>query len=305
MTRKRTPDILDWEELEQAPNVRGAFSFLTIPGQVISIDRKEEVQRSAEPLRNDQTSTKDITSTVDRPPTVDRTTAVPITLTEDKVSTVDGMRSPDRMSRSYRVHRCRSVQDGHSHGETILYDTLWRLGSAVNEHREVTIGWDAMGRAARMSDKAAKRNLNQLTGKLAVELVAKEDSARRVGRTYRIFSFDQILARRKAAGMEYVVRDKGVRFVTVSGEPLGGGDGLGAPRMASTKDITSPVDRASTECEGQRSALCRRATSLMTVDRTPTVDKTSTVSGDKTSPVSVDKTSPLIGNYLGNSLAGC
>jgi len=155
---RNSEEILDWEELEQAPNVRGAFSFLAIPGQVVNIDRNSDAQQG--PGTPPQLTTVDITSTV------------------DKTSTVETLRPQYQTGRPYRVHRCSSVQDGHSHGETILYDILWRLGTGSSkEYREVTIGWDCMAREARMSDKAAKRNLTQLISKLAVELVEKEDSA--------------------------------------------------------------------------------------------------------------------------------
>ncbi len=33
----RSKEVLDWEELEQAPNTRGAFSFLRVTGPVINI----------------------------------------------------------------------------------------------------------------------------------------------------------------------------------------------------------------------------------------------------------------------------
>jgi len=82
--------------------------------------------------------------------------------------------------------------------------------------------------------------------------------------------------------MEYVVRDKGVRFVTANGDPFGFGNHSNATASytSSTVDKTSTVDRTS-PASG---------------------DKTSTVSMDITSPVSVDKTSTPIGIYIGNSL---
>jgi hypothetical protein len=165
------------------------------------------------------------------------------------------------------------------------------LGSGeIKEFRVVTIGWDRMARKARMSDKAAKRNLTGLIAKLAVELVREEDSARRIGRTYRIFSYTEILERRKAAGLMYVVRDKGVRFVTADGRQLPNGQNARPDFECKTPtvDVSTTVDKISP----------------VSVDVTSpvSVDVTSPVSVDVTSPVSVDVSSPPLGSYLDNSL---
>jgi hypothetical protein len=128
--------------------------------------------------------------------------------------------------------------------------------------KRITMGWDRMARKAGMSDKAAKRNLTLLIKKLAVELIASEDSATRTGRTYRVYSFAAILQRRAAAGMLYVVRDKGVRFLTIT-----------EVETFATRQTTEPIRN------------------VATVDIPSTVDKTSTVMGDKTSTDTGDKTS--------------
>ncbi len=131
-----------------------------------------------------------------------------------------------------------------------------------------------MARKAGMSDKAAKRNLTYLIDKLAVELISPENSATRTGRTYRIYSYISILQRRKDAEMLYVVRDKGVRFLTrsevqefreqqVDEEVLG---------MCATKTFT--VDKTST----------------VDLPTTATMDEASTDTVDKTYPEAVDKT---------------
>lgn len=255
--KKTTPDILDWQELEQAPNVRGAFSFLTSTAQVVSIARGQEPQTPHEP--------RNTTSTVDVVSTVDDTTTV------DKTSTVDVSQSVKCSERKRRIYPCTLAQDGQSHGETALYDALWRLGAGdTAEYRDVTAGWDVMARAARMSDKAAKRNLTSLIAKRSIDLIAPEDSSIRRGRTYRVYSYEVTLERRKAAGLIYVVRDKGVHFVNAAGER---------------------IDPGGTVSQGQNGKTS-------TVDVSSTVDKTSSETVDGTSPDTVDVSSPLISNYL-------
>ncbi len=248
--RREVREALDWEELEQAPNTRGAFSFLKAQGAVVSIADHRQVEPSAPSLEEcaaQQSRPMDITSTVD---VVQKT------------------------ARPYRIHLCQKVQDAHSHGENQLYAMLWAEGrtdilatdDASQKSKIVTMGWDRMARKAGMSDKAAKRNLHQLIAKLAVEQIAPEDSGTRRGRTYRVFCFTSILEARKQCGMEYVAKDKGVRFVAKDGSPLK----LDMTRKTSTVDIPS------------------------------TVDKTSTGTVDITSTDTVDKTSPPLGSLLGS-----
>jgi hypothetical protein len=254
--QRRTTELLDWEELEGAPNTRGAFSFLRTQSPVINIQEHRQ-QESKGPA----TSTPhDKTSTVDNPSTVD-------------VSVSSS--TPARRTRPYKVHRCYTVQDGHSAGENQLHSALWRSGvadvSASNDPdtRRVTMGWDRMARKAGMSDKAAKRNLTLLIEKLAVDLLASEVSATRTGRTYRVYSYAAILERRAAAGMLYVIRDKGVRFQTET-----------EVAAFSGAKATGPTDKTST------------------VDISSTVDKESTKTGDKTSTDTVDKTSTPLRSSL-------
>jgi hypothetical protein len=250
MKRQRnTTERLDWEELEEAPNTRGAFSFLRPQSPVINIQehRQQALEYSADSAWEDKTSTVDNLSTVDASVT--------------KPSSL-------KRTRPYKIHRCYTVQDGHSVGENQLHSALWRSGvvdvSVTNDPdtKRVTMGWDRMARKAGMSDKAAKRNLRLLIEKLAVELIASENSATRTGRTYRVYSYAATLQRRTAAGMLYVVRDKGVRFLTEAEvETFSAAQTTGPTHKTSTVDIPCTVDKSSTA----------------------TVDKTSPETGDKTS----------------------
>lgn len=259
MKRQRnTTELLDWEELEEAPNTRGAFSFLRPQSPVINIQehRQQEQEDSADSRQDDKTSTVDNLSTVDALAT--------------KPSSL-------KRTRPYKIHRCYTVQDGHSVGENQLHSALWRSGvadvSVTNDPdtKRVTMGWDRMARKAGMSDKAAKRNLTLLIEKLAVELIASENSATRTGRTYRVYSYAAILQRRTAAAMLYVVRDKGVRFLTEA-----------EVEAFSILQKTAPIRKTST------------------MDIPYTVDTTSTLTVDKTSPDTGDKTSTPLRRSLRN-----
>jgi hypothetical protein len=117
----------------------------------------------------------------------------------------------------FRVRRAVLAQDGHSSGEEVLYQSLWNSRYARPEAKDtrlVTIGWKAMAKLARMTPRNTRRNCQSLIEKLAVEQLSEENSRESIGRTYRLFSYKAILERRRAAGMEWITRSRGVAFVT-------------------------------------------------------------------------------------------
>ncbi len=61
-------------------------------------------------------------------------------------------------------------------------------------------------------------NIAGLRAKLAIEVLDEHDSRDVMPRLYRLYSYKEILDRRKAAGLEYVIRKKSVVFVTESGD---------------------------------------------------------------------------------------
>ena len=119
------------------------------------------------------------------------------------------------------VRRAVLAQDGHSSGEEMLYQALWNSKYTRQETREtklVTIGWKAMSKMARMTPRNTKRNCQSLIDKLALEQLSDENSRESIGRTYRVFSYKSILERRRAAGMEWITRTRGVEFVSPPAE---------------------------------------------------------------------------------------
>ena len=66
---------------------------------------------------------------------------------------------------------------------------------------------------AKLDRSNCKKNILSLIEKLAVETVGQHSVQRNVGKTYRVYSYSAILRRRKQAGMLYIVRANGVRFV--------------------------------------------------------------------------------------------
>ncbi len=134
---------------------------------------------------------------------------------EAKRDTPSALPVPAEGSR-FRVRRAVLAQDGHSSGEEVLYQSLWNYRYARQESKEtrlVTIGWKAMSKLARLTPRNTRRNCETLIEKMAIEQCSEENSRESIGRTYRLFSYKLILERRRAAGMEWVTRSRGVVFV--------------------------------------------------------------------------------------------
>lgn len=241
--RAKPTDILDWEELEEAPNTRGAFSFLRPQSTVINIgDHRSLEVTTADPreaqdrqLAEKAVSTGDVLSSGDFLSTVDDMSI----LGQATLENVNADSFRTRAKRPYREHRCFRVQDAHSPGENQLFAALHNAARPDGEDRRITIGWTRMAALAGLSDKAVKRLTRSLIDKLALDLVAPENSATKTVRTYRVYSFANILKRRNAAGLQWVIKDKGVRFVSKDLSVTGGVGGEPLCSITSTVDIKS------------------------------------------------------------------
>ena len=77
----------------------------------------------------------------------------------------------------------------------------------------VTMGLGRLSKAARLSENNCRLNIRSLKKKLALAEVGPEDSPAGIGKTYKVYSYTAILAQRRAAGLEWVIRTKGVKFV--------------------------------------------------------------------------------------------
>jgi len=119
-----------------------------------------------------------------------------------------------------KIRRALKAQDGHSTGEQAVYQALWNAaGAETAETRLIRIGYGGLQSLCGLDKTNCKDNIQSLIRKLAVEVVSPFSVERNQGNAYRIFSASAIMKRRKAAGMEWVIRNKGVRFVTYS--PMG------------------------------------------------------------------------------------
>jgi hypothetical protein len=118
-------------------------------------------------------------------------------------------------SHRLRIRRCAATHDGHSLGEEVLYQSLWKAASPESaETRTIVIGWRGMSQLCRMTPKNCKINTQRLIRKLALEVLSPYNTPESIGTTYRVYSDQAIFERRRAAGFEWVVRSRGVEFVS-------------------------------------------------------------------------------------------
>ena len=120
-----------------------------------------------------------------------------------------------RPRRRTRIREATTVQDGHSLAEQAVYDAMYRAGKPYQgDSRILTIGLRTLAELSRMAYSNCKANVRSLVSKLALD--ERPGFSYTDGRTYIIYSFREILRRRKAAGLTHVVRTRGVAFVDPS-----------------------------------------------------------------------------------------
>jgi hypothetical protein len=170
-----------------------------------------------------------------KPATVQRIISVEEPYTVPTHSTVPAQTFQD--ARRWKVKRTRGVEDGHSLAEQEVYRTLWKVGVPEGDdpeaNRTIRIGYDRLAGMVRLSWVTVKANLRSLEKKLAIEVVAAEDSANREGKQYRVYSSASIWARRQSAGLLWVRRTRGVELLAAE-------SGTAPTEPAAVSEIPTP-----------------------------------------------------------------
>ncbi len=116
--RDHVRKILDWEELESAPNTHGALSFLKSAAEIVSIRKNDDLKTLA------------------------------------PSNPTPGVRKLSAKKHKPNPKPCFLAQDGHSLGEAALYQVLWaRAKPDADDSRIITAGWRTMKRFCGMTDK--------------------------------------------------------------------------------------------------------------------------------------------------------
>jgi hypothetical protein len=121
---------------------------------------------------------------------------------------------------SKRVQRVVLAQQSMSLGEERVYQTLWHAKPAdgvtqiTRRMKSFSMGYDRLARLTRLNEKSIRDLMPKLIDKKILEIVMKEDSWTRTGRTYHIYSYEEILERQRAADLCYIVKNgRAVEFV--------------------------------------------------------------------------------------------
>ncbi len=121
-----------------------------------------------------------------------------------------------------KIRRCVLAQDAHSQGEDALFSAMWNVAKPEaadpSGSRTLRIGYAELSQKSRMHRSNIRINIAGLRAKLAIEVLDEHNSRDVMPRLYRLYSYKEILERRRAAGLEYVIRKKSVVFVTETGE---------------------------------------------------------------------------------------
>ena len=248
--RKPAMEPLGWDEIVSQPGMGGYLSFLngpvplphlqnspagvvTDPGVVLApVDESQIVLKTAPgtvsaPVAIEVPVSQKEAAAISTPgPESMSATRTPGLVTSPGVDLTLGQaavadKAPEVVSipasatgHRLRIRKCAVTHDGHSLGEEVLYQALWRAASAESEDaRTIVIGWRGMSQLCRMTPKNCKINTQRLIRKLALEILSPYNTPESIGTTYRVYSDEAILRRRRDAGLEWVVRSRGVEFV--------------------------------------------------------------------------------------------
>ncbi len=130
---------------------------------------------------------------------------------ESTASTVGALETYE-LPRKPRIREALTIEDAHSRGEQAVYEVLYRVGRQYQgDSRILTIGLRTLAEMSRMAYSNCKANVRSLAQKLAIE--ARGDFSYTAGRTYIIYGPEEILRRRRIAGLTHVLRTRGVIFV--------------------------------------------------------------------------------------------
>ncbi len=105
-------------------------------------------------------------------------------------------------------------------GEERVYQTFWHARESdgvrpeTKRSKTFSLGYDPIARLVRLNEKSVRLLLPKLICKKIIEVIAPEESASRTGRTYRIFSYEEILERQRSENLLFVVKNgRAVEFV--------------------------------------------------------------------------------------------
>ena len=233
-SQNQDPDLYSSSGNESLP-VSESLRIVTIPSGIPAASAREE-GATLIPVRISKTISESLPGSVSPPASETlaiseprpRSESLPISkslpVSDSLTGSKSGMVVGTVSSQNRKIRKCRLVQDAHSSGEELLYRILWDEAKPDPMNpvgsRTLRMGYAELAAKARMHKTNVRLNLSNLKAKLAIDVLEEHNSSDLIPRLYRIFSFREILDRRKTAGLEYVIRQKNVVFVEPDGTPI-------------------------------------------------------------------------------------
>lgn len=200
--KKNPPPALDWRALANGAALRGLTEVLAAPPERRAPEQPEE------------------------PPAVGRSTTVvetPTVVESHSVGVWVSRHGP--LPPAAKVLPVDAAEHSMTLGEQFFFQSLWaapespEIRNLPDGSRSVSLGYDRLASLARLNEKSVRQILRALVEKHAIEVTAKEDSAARQGKTYRLLPPGAVLDRQRRAGLRFVVkRGRAVEFAWRQGE---------------------------------------------------------------------------------------
>ena len=163
-----------------------------------------------------------------------------------------------------------------------------RTGS--RDYRTITAGWDRLGRMANLTPMNARIACRRLISKLAVEVIAPENSDTRTGRTYKVWAWIPLLERRNAVGMVWYMKTRGVEFVRPPASDPENRAKWDAYQAKFTKTKTVPDSDTVSESETVLVSNTVAESKTVSISNTVSKKETGTLSVSERETVSVSET---------------
>jgi hypothetical protein len=112
-----------------------------------------------------------------------------------------------------QVRLLSTALDGHSAAEHLTYQSIWSAAAQPNPteaYRDATISFGSLAKATGLSKRNLFRVMESLIKKCDVDILRPGDPGRKVPHTYRVWSTESILERRRAAGFHWVYKNRNV-----------------------------------------------------------------------------------------------
>jgi hypothetical protein len=137
-----------------------------------------------------------------------------------------------------RLFRPNRPSDAHTDGEDRLYQFMWENGQRHNRGVRLFAGSMALlGRAIGRDPRNTRPLIETLVRKLSIQIAREENFATRQPRVYFVFDYSEIAQRRRRAGLEWAVKNKGIQLLTAEQ----------AASMIQSDLVSTPVDTSGIE----------------------------------------------------------